>query len=116
MRVTRASDTTDRSGIKNAGALTRAIEKASPSSALHRRRPHPSQAEFKPVPRIQVELVCQGGTETSDPNWDGPRLLPTFVAQVMGQTIPEQRAAASAVTAYGTARRDRMALLLDRKS
>lgn len=116
MRVTSQPDTIGRSLIKGAGLSSHAIEKSSASSALHREAAKDAQAEDKPAPRIQVELVCQSGTEAFDPNWDGPRLLPTFVAQVMGQAVPERRAAVSLETAYGTARLPRMALLLDRKS
>lgn len=120
MRVTQATDTIGRSLIKGAGAAASAIEKSSPSSALHQEPRHAPHAEQKTPPRIQVELVCQDGTDRFDPNWDGPRLLPTFVAQVMGQVMnqvmPERRSAALVETAYGTARLGRMALLLDRKS
>lgn len=96
------------------------VEKSCAASALHR---DPQQAPHtipKPLPRIQVELVSQHGTSAFDPGWDGPKLLPTFVVQVMGQVInqamPERRSAAVLETAYGSARVGRMALLLDRKS
>jgi hypothetical protein len=43
-------------------------------------------------------------------------LLPAFVAQVMGQVMPERRSTSVSVqTAYGSAA-PRKALLLDRKS
>jgi hypothetical protein len=120
MRLTSTADTTSRSSAKSASLPVRAIEKTSSASALNHQTPHTDQTEQKPLPRIQVELVSQGGTESFDPNWDGPRLLPTFVAQVIGQvmneTIPERRMSAPLETAYGTARLSRMALLLDRKS
>lgn len=70
----------------------------------------------KSPPRLQVELVCQDETPGYDPFWDAPRLLPTFVTQVMGQVMPERRENVSVETAYGSVRCPRMALLLDRKS
>ena len=78
--------------------------------------PPAAEAEESASPRIQVGLVCRPGTEAYDPIWDGPRLLPTFVAQVLGQVMPERRLSTSVETAYGTARLGRMALLLDRRS
>ena len=65
---------------------------------------------------MQVELVCQEETRAFDPFWDGPRLMPAFVAQVMGQIIMERRdSSVSVETAYGSMQ-PRKALLLDRKS
>jgi hypothetical protein len=116
MRVISQPDTLGRSPVKGAAQYARAIEKSSPASALHQERPQTSHGETKTVPRIQVELVSQSGTDSFDPNWDGPRLLPTFVTQLLGQVMPERRASVSLETAYGTARLGRMALLVDRKS
>lgn len=116
MRVTTQPDAAGRSLIKGAGQTVRAIEKSSPASALSHERPQTSQQERQTPSRIQVEFVSQGGTETFDPNWDGPRLLPTFVTQVMGQAMPERRSSEVLETAYGTAPLGRMALLVDRKS
>jgi hypothetical protein len=116
MRVSPSTETNFRSGAPSAGLVPRAIEKASPSSALDHYPPPASQAEDSAPPRIQVGLVCQPGTEGYDPIWDGPRLLPTFVAQLLGQVMPERRLCTSVETAYGTARLGRMALLLDRRS
>ena len=65
---------------------------------------------------MQVELVCQDETRGQDPFWDAPRLLPTFVTQVMGQAFPKRRETASVETAYGSVMSPRMALILERKS
>jgi hypothetical protein len=120
MRIIPVSEPVHRSGAKGAGALTRAIEKTNPSSALQRQPQQAPQPEPRPLPRIQVELVSQNGTACFDPLWDGPRLLPSFVAQVMGQVMnqamPERRTSLSLETAYGSARLARMALLVDRRS
>jgi hypothetical protein len=116
MRVSPSTETNFRSGAPGAGVAVRAIEKASPSSALDHYPPPASEIEDSAPLRIQAGLVCQRGTEAFDPIWDGPRLLPTFVAQVLGQVMPERRLCTSVETAYGTARLGRMALLLDRRS
>ena len=42
-------------------------------------------------PRLQVELVCQDDTKAHDPFWDGPRLAPTFVTQLLGQVMAPER-------------------------
>ena len=116
MRVTGPFDATARGGLKALAASSRAIEKSSASSALGHERQSFNHEGAKAVPRLQVELVCQDETQGHDPFWDAPRLLPTFVAQVMGQVMPERRdASVSVQTAYGSAA-PRKALLLDRKS
>lgn len=65
-------------------------------------------------PHLTVELVCQGETQGHDPFWDAPRLLPTFVAQLLGQAIPD-RDPSLPHTAYRR-QETRIARLLDRKS
>ena len=116
MRVTGPFDATARGGLKALAASSRAIEKSSASSALGHERQSFNHESAKAVPRLQVELVCQDETQGHDPFWDAPRLLPAFVAQVMGQVMPERRdTSVSVQTAYGSAA-PRKALLLDRKS
>jgi hypothetical protein len=120
MRVNTSTEPERSGGARRAALLSRAVEKSSPSKALHQQPPQTPPAQPKNPPRIQIELVSQSGTDGFDPNWDGPRLLPTFVAQVMGQVMnqvmPERRANVALETAYGSARLGRMALLVDRKS
>ena len=115
MRVSPSTEVNFRSGAPGAGLPVRAIEKACASSALDHYPPPASQTEDSAPPRGPLGLVYQPGTEGFDPAWDGPRLLPTFVAQVLGQVMPERRVSTSVETAYGTARLGRMALLLDRR-
>ena len=62
-----------------------------------------------------MELVSRDDASRYDPFWDAPRLLPTFVTQLLGQLMPERRESVS-VEAYGRAGAPRTALLLDRKS
>lgn len=117
MRVTGPFDATPRQSLKALAALPRAIEKSSASSLLGHERQNFNHESETATPRLQVELVCREETRGSDPFWDAPRLLPTFVAQVMGQVMPERRDINRSVeTAYASARCPRTALLLDRKS
>jgi hypothetical protein len=60
--------------------------------------------------------LCRDDTPRFDPFWDGPRLVPAFVAQLLGQAMPERRDNAMVETTYGRAVSPRKALLLDRKS
>jgi hypothetical protein len=116
MRVTGPLDINLRSGIKLLAAHPRACEKSSGSSALDQ-QPQDFNDEQKPASLIQVELLCQDETPRFDPFWDGPRLLPAFVAQLMGQMGMDRRdTGVSVETAYGSIRYPRQALLLDHKS
>lgn len=65
-------------------------------------------------PHLTVELMSQGDTCRRDPFWDAPRLLPVFVAQLLGQVMPD----ISPVPSRSTYRRHEpcVARLLDRKS
>jgi hypothetical protein len=116
MRVPGPLDATVRTGLKALAASPRAIERSSASSALGHERRSFNQDGEKAVPHLQVELVSQDETRAFDPFWDAPRLMPAFVAQVMGQAMPQRRGtAASAQTAYGSVP-PRKALLLDRRT
>ncbi len=62
------------------------------------------QPKPKNVPRIQVERVSHSETTAFDPLWDGPRLVPSFVTQVLAQAMADNREPDITVeTAYGTA-------------
>jgi hypothetical protein len=116
MRVTGPFDINLRGGIKLLTASPRACEKSSGSSTLDGQPQDFNAQGEKPLP-VQVELLCQDETPRFDPFWDGPRLLPAFAAQLMGQLSLERRDASLSVeTAYGRIRDPRQALLLDRKS
>lgn len=116
MRVTTPLENMARGGSKTFVAMPRIVEKSSASSALDMQNGEHDHGEEKASPHLRVELVCQSDTHAFDPFWDGPRLLPVFVAQVLGQIMPERRdVTAMAHTAYGSAA-PRKALLVDRKS
>ena len=117
MRVTGPFAFDSRGSLKALAAAPRVCEKSSASSALGQ-QPQDFNADRRSTAgAIRIELVCQEETPRFDPFWDGPKLLPAFVAQVMGQMMPERREAQVSVeTAYGSARNPRLALVLDRKS
>jgi len=94
----------------------RAVKKASASSALGQERSDADRGKENPAPAPQAERLCRDDTPSFDPFWDGPRLVPAFVAQLLGQVMPERRDNAQVETAYGRAVSARKALLLDRKS
>ena len=97
--------------------MPRRCEKSSDSSALGQEQTDLDAHGHKTSAPVRVELVCQDETREFDPFWDGPRLLPAFAAQLMGQTMPDRREASATVeTAYGSLLYPRKALLLDRKS
>ena len=114
MRVTGPFEMSLRQASKALGAGPRAIEKSSPSSGLGRKSQDLNEQGEKLPPPVRIELVCQDETGSHDPFWDTPRLLPTFVTQVMAQLLPERRGVVSVQTAYGSV--PRMALVVDRKS
>ncbi|HVW73471.1 MAG TPA: hypothetical protein VHC39_07515 [Rhizomicrobium sp.] len=103
-------------GLKAPATLRRAIEKTSASSALGRDQAEPDPGRRNHAKPLQVELVSRDETRSFDPFWDAPRLAPAFVAQLLGQVMPERRTNVAIETAYGRAASPRMALLLDRKS
>jgi hypothetical protein len=94
----------------------RAVKKTSASSNLDHEKPGADCGKEKPAPAPQAECVCRDDTSRFDPFWDGPRLVPAFVAQLLGQAMPERRDGAMVETGYGRAVSPRKALLLDRKS
>jgi len=117
MRVTGPFDINLRSGIKTLAAGARACEKSSGSSTLGQQPQDFNADEQQPALPVRLEFLCQDETPRFDPFWDGPRLLPAFVAQLMGQMNVERRdTSVSVETAYGRIRDPRQALLLDRKS
>ena len=103
-------------GSKVAAFSTRAIEKTSTSSTLGREKPDTDSSREKPAREDQAEQLYRDDTLRFDPFWDGPRLVAAFVAQLLGQVMPERRESLILETAYGRADAPREALLLDRKS
>jgi hypothetical protein len=116
MRAIAPFETGIRGGSKASALSCCAVRKASASSALNREKQNTDDRREKTPPPVRVELVCRDDTQHFDPFWDAPRLLPTFVTQMLGQAMAERRASPSVETAYGRAASPRTALLLDRKS
>jgi hypothetical protein len=116
MRAIVPLETGSNGGLKASAVLRRAIEKTSASSALGRDQAEPDTNRRNCAKPLQVELVSRDETRAPDPFWDAPRLVPTFVTQLLGQVMPKQRINVSVEAAYGRKASPRMALLLDRKS
>jgi hypothetical protein len=117
MRIAGPIDLNARTGLKTWAALPLRCEKPSGSSDLGQERPEFNADDREAPAALRVELVCQDETPRFDPLWDGPRLLPTFAAQLIGQAMLDRRDPAACVeTAYGRIGAPRMALLMDRKS
>ena len=119
MRVSGPFDSTANRGSRALVVSPRRTEKASASSPLNGYRQSGDDAGQSSIAILPLELVSQEETFDFDPFWDGPRLLPTFVAQVMAQAMamPDRRDGTIALeTAYASLAFPRMALVLDRKS
>src|ERR1043166_6707038 len=80
-------------GSKALVSKARRCEKTSSSSPLNGYRQEEDGAAESSIAVLHLERVSQDETFDFDPFWDGPRLLPTFVAQVMAQAMamPERR-------------------------
>jgi hypothetical protein len=80
----------------------RSIENARCSCALDGEQA--SKDRFLPVDRDQMvrSAACQNDTAPAPSHWDGPRLRPAFVAQVIGQVLmnTQSRALVWAPSAY----------------
>src|SRR5579863_7640794 len=99
-------------GSSKAPALfARAIQKTSATSTLGREKAGAEGGRQKSVPQVQTEGLYRDDTPRFDPFWDGPRLVPAFVAQLLGQMMPERRESMMLETAYGRADSPRKALL-----
>jgi hypothetical protein len=117
MRVNRPFDSDGSQGSKALAMVPRRCEKASPSNGLNGKQRDARGGNQSSLTAVQLETVSQSETLRFDPFWDGPRLLPTFVAQVIGQAIPDRRDhGVSLQTAYGSIDCPRKALVLDRRS
>lgn len=92
-----------------AGALPR----GNPSDSAHFGKDEGGSERRTSSPRLRVavELVSQGETKRHDPIWDGPKLVPAFVTQLLGQMM-EQEQTRPLRTPYGN-RKDNCAGLLD---
>jgi hypothetical protein len=116
MRVTGPFENAVRGGVKPFAGLVREIENPSASSSLNGGQHHTPPGPQKSPPRLQVELVYQDETPSHDPFWDGPRLLPSFVAQVLGQVMAQTQSTVRVARTPYAGVAARQALLVDRKS
>ncbi len=111
MRVQPSLPTLWREGLKASADGVNAPGKSSDSAHLGDNGRDPPRQARKERPRLEVELVSQEGTKRHDPFWDGPRLKPAFVTQLLGQMMTGGETPAPA-RAYGENQAS-PALLLD---
>jgi hypothetical protein len=91
MRVSTNLPAIWRESLKASAEGIGAPGKSSDSACLGKDAREPPHDARRMRPRLQVELVCQDGTKAHDPFWDGPRLSPAFVTQVLGQMMAGER-------------------------
>src|SRR5579872_104061 len=85
-------------GSSTLAVSPRAIGKVSASSTLSHQKPDSDRGHENQARPLHGECVFRDDTRPFDPFWDGPRLVPAFVAQLLGQMIPERRESAMAET------------------
>lgn len=79
-----------------------AIEKIKPSAGFHGEYAEQQQPQSRPEAPSQTRRASHSGTVISASNWDAPRLVPQFAAQVIGQVYGSDTRAPSAQAAYRT--------------
>jgi hypothetical protein len=87
MRVSTNLPAIWRESLKASADGIGAPAKPSDSACLGKDTREPPRDARRTRPHLQVELVCQDGTKAHDPFWDGPRLSPGFVTQLLGQMM-----------------------------
>lgn len=87
MRVQPALPVFRRDSLKAFADGVDAPGKSSDSATLGGERQQTPHRAPRSAPRFQVELVCRDDTKANDPFWDGPRLIPAFVTQLLGQVM-----------------------------
>jgi hypothetical protein len=80
-----------KAGFKASRETARAIGKASDSAHLRQEHQDAQRHSARPHGKWAVETLSQGETKRHDPFWDGPRLTPAFVTQLLGQVMEQER-------------------------
>lgn len=76
------------------------VEKSRAGNGLHGERRHEAEMPGTVTPcRRQMDLL-QYETDAREPLWNGPPLNAAFVAQLLGQVLPRQPAAAPRSASY----------------
>ncbi len=91
MRVPAPFDIAARGSPRLPPPLPRMAEKTSDSSQLNAGARDFTQHGRGQRPKTPAACMCRGETKAFDPFWDGPRLKPSFVAQVLGQAMTDRR-------------------------
>ncbi len=86
--------------VLRARLASRGPAQASPSNSLGGNGAGEDPSHAATARRRASDKLFHFGTEAHDPLWNGPRLNPAFVAQVLGQVMMEPQASTSAPAAY----------------
>lgn len=87
MRVSTTLPAIWRESLRASAEGVRACGKANESGASSDDAQDFARAARRARAPLQVEIVSQDGTKAPDPFWDGPRLKPAFVTQLLGQVM-----------------------------
>src|SRR3569833_1885434 len=87
MRVSTTLPAIWRESLRASAEGVRACGKPNESAASGDDARDPARGDRRASPKLQIEIVSQDGTKPHDPFWDGPRLRPAFVTQLLGQLI-----------------------------
>ncbi len=105
MNLAATSSPTISAPVLRARLAARGLVEASHSSSLNSRTSEEDRHGASAERRRDTTKLFHFGTAAGGPNWDGPRLSPTFAAQVIGQILMEgsERGSAGAASAYRSA-------------
>jgi hypothetical protein len=99
-------------GRTGSGVMVRGVEKSSAGRNFHDESATADTQRGSRSAAREGRPSCRNGTATAVSFWNGPRLRPAFVAQVIGQTMQARVPAPSAQAAYNRTAK-RLATALD---
>ena len=88
------------SAAQRGNSSVHAVEKVSPAAGIDGESTSRHQPQSWVCTPKSKRSSSQSDTDQTDPYWDGPRLTPAFVAQVMGQVYCTNAPLPSAGAAY----------------
>ena len=91
MELTPVPAAVNRKGLAAFREDARGLGKSGESAASGREHPEFHHQACRRSGRSRAECVSQAGTRNHDPFRDGPRLMPGFVAQLLGQVMAGER-------------------------
>jgi len=86
--------------LRREGQSVAAVEKIKPSAGFDGEYAERQQPQARHEAQSQASRTSHSGTVISASNWDAPRLVPQFAAQVIGQVYGTDARHPSAQAAY----------------